>query len=281
MLRKETHKLPSAYKGTVQAVMTAGHGTPCADPRLEVVYTEGYAPEGLDVVSNAGVAVGINKDGFLEPATVKKDGEKVTPYGIIADCLLGTACMYGDAVPGEWDPVPTQFNGQATMGESLHQMTPTVYQAATLFEVGRSFKTTGKMAEIFKIKVGDLLRPISEAELEEALKDTLPEIKLGGKKLSAEKKKAFYKGMLVKFGSDISGITPKTANDLEMKCARVAAFVDPGHFENKVYNGQWCFEYDVQGPGTDGQSRNVWNGISEVRHNAEYTQYILQYYTSM
>ena len=64
---KATHKIPNAYRGSNNMILTSGNGTPPADPSLTVIYTEGFAPEGLGFVSGYGIAVGVNSKGYLQP----------------------------------------------------------------------------------------------------------------------------------------------------------------------------------------------------------------------
>lgn len=279
MLRKETHKLRGAYRGTANEVISSGNGTPCADPRLMVIMQEGFAPEGLDVVTNVGIAVGINDKGFLVPC----DGV-VTPYGIIAHALLGTACMYDDAEPGNFEIFPTQLNGAITMGETLHQLTPTIYQAHTLFDHGVAYKKTGASKALFEYQTGDLLRPIAKEEIEAAIADdTLPVLtKLfkGETKAKCPKTKAYYAGMLVKFGATITE-TPEGANEPKMKCARAARFRNPNSYRNYAYQGHWQFDYDLQPKSTEGNARHIFDMIADVLDNAEYEIKITEYYVTM
>jgi hypothetical protein len=276
MFRKETHKITSGFRGTVHEVMTSGHGTPYADPRLTIIEVEGYAPEGLDIVSNQSIAVGINKDGFLVPC----DGT-VTPYGIAAFPLLGTKCMYADAVPGDFSSYPTLTEGNLTMTETLHQLIPTVYQGHTLFEAGLAYKKEGASKDLFDYVTGDLLRPIATEEIEAAIADeTLPILFKGESAANCPKTKAMYAGTMVKFGAKIDA-TPEGANDARMKCARAAQFRNPGVYRNYAYKGHWAFDYDLQGPATEGLSRGVFKMIAPVLDNAEYAVKIAEYYVTM
>lgn len=279
MIRKETHKLRGALRGSVEKSMTSGFGTPCADPRLPIVMVEGYAPDGLDVVSNVGIAVGINDKGFLQPC----DGT-VVPYGIIAHALLGTACMWEDAVPGNFEIFPTQTNGAITGTEALHQLTPTVYQATILFDRGLAYKKTGVSKAIFEYGIGDILRPIAKAEIDAAIADdTLPVLaKLfkGETKANCPKTKAYYAGTLVKFGATITE-TPEGANDPKMACARAAQFRNPNSYRNYAYKGHWQFDYDLQGKSTEGNARHIFDMIADVIDNAEYEVKISEFYVNM
>ncbi|MGL5767913.1 MAG: hypothetical protein ACRCX8_19935 [Sarcina sp.] len=268
MLRKDTHKLRGAFRGTVHEVMTSGYGTPHADPALEVIFQEGFAPEGLPVVSNVGVAVGINEKGFLVPC----DGT-VIPYGIIAHALLGTASFAGE----KGILSPSQTNGQLTGTESLHQLTPTVYQAHTLFDAGVAFKTDGASAALFNYGTGALLRPIKKAEIDTAIADdTLPVLThlfAGETKANCPKTKAMYAGTMVKFDH--------ATDDPAQKCARAAQSRNPGSYRNFMYKGNWQFDYDLQGTTTEGQARHVFDMIGSVIDNAGYTKRVQEYYVVM
>lgn len=277
MIKKDTHKLTSGVRGTVHEVMTSGHGTPYADPRLPVIEVEGYAPEGLDVVSNQSIAVGINKDGFLAPC----DGT-ITPYGILGFPLLGTACMYEDAVPGDYSAFPTLTAGNITNGETLHQLIPTVFQGHTLFECGLAYKKDGASKALFEYATGDLLRPIAKEEIDAAIADeTLPLLYKGENKLNCPKTKAMYAGTLVKLGAELEGVTPEGANDAKMKCARAAQFRNTGAYNNYAYTGHWCFDYNLQGPATKGLSRGVFKMIETVIQNPAYATKIVEFYVTM
>ncbi|MGL6100450.1 MAG: hypothetical protein ACRC0G_12595 [Fusobacteriaceae bacterium] len=268
MLRKETHKLRGAFRGTVNEVMTSGYGTPHADPALQVIFTEGYAPEGLPVVSNVGIAVGINEKGFLVPC----DGV-VAPYGIVAHALLGTESFAG----ADGTLSPSQTNGVLTGTDSLHQLTPTVYQAHTLFDVGVAFKTAGASAALFDYKAGDLLRPISKTELDAAIADgTLPVLTNlfpNETVASCAKTKAMYAGTMVKFNF--------ATDDPKMKCARAAQTRNPGSYRNALYKTNWQFDYDLQGTSTEGQARHVFDMIGSVIDDAAFTVRIQEFYVVM
>lgn len=268
MLRKDTHKLRGAFRGTVHEVMTSGYGTPHADPALEVIFQEGYAPEGLPVVSNVGVAVGINEKGFLVPC----DGI-IAPYGIIAHALLGTASFAGE----EGTLSPSQTNGQLTGTDSLHQLTPTVYQAHTLFDAGVAYKKGTENAKLFNYVTGSLLRPIKTEEIDACIADgTLPVLThLFPKETiaSCPKTKAMYAGTMVKFDH--------TIDDPMQKCARAAQSRNPGSYRNFMYKGNWQFDYDLQGTTTEGQARHVFDMIGSVIDNAAYAVRIQEYYVVM
>ncbi|MGL5714759.1 MAG: hypothetical protein ACRCX2_17220, partial [Paraclostridium sp.] len=238
--------------------------TPYADPKLPVIAVEGYAPEGLDIVSNVSIAVGINTDGFLVPC----DGT-VVPYGIIAHPLLGTACMY--AADGR-----TIKNGMAGMTgtETLHQLIPTVYQGHTLFENGLAYKKDGGTKALFEYKTGDLLRPITKEEIETAIADeTLPILFDGESKVICPKTKAMYAGTMVKFDSEV--------DKAEMKCARAAQFRNPAIYNNYAYAGHFAHGYELQGPATQGLSRAVYSMIGPVLGNDLYEVKIAEYYVTM
>ena len=276
MQMKMTHKLASGFRGTFEGSVTAGNGVPYADPRLVVIRQEGFAPEGLDIVSNVSVAVGINDDGYLQPC----DGT-IPPHGILDRELLGTACMFDGVVPGNFSNLPSLTNGAFTNTEALHQLQPTVFQQDVLFEAGLSFKTAGASAVLFTLREGDLLRPIATAEINTAITDgTLP-VLFNEVIATCPKTKAFYAGKLVKFGAVVTDVTPVTANDYAMKCGRVGGFRDPAQYDHYAYQGHWAFDYDLQGPSTHGNARGVWNTIGSTYGNAEYTVRIVDFYATM
>lgn len=276
MQMMKTHKLASGFRGTFEGSITAGNGVPYADPRLVVIRQEGFAPEGLDIVSNVSIAVGVNADGFLQPC----DGV-IPPYGILDRELLGTACMYDNVEPGKFNNIPSLTNGAWTNTETLHQLQPTVFQQHVLFEAGLSFKTAGPSAKLFTLREGDLLRPIAKEEIDTCITDETLPVLFGEAKEACPKTKAFYAGKLVKFGESIAEVTPAKANDYCMKCARVGGFRDPAQYDNYAYQGHWVFDYDLQGPSTHGNARGVWNTISSTYGNAEYTVKIVDFYATM
>ncbi|MGL5315222.1 MAG: hypothetical protein ACRCX2_19735 [Paraclostridium sp.] len=268
MLRKDTHKLRGAFRGTVHEVMTSGYGTPHADPKLPVIFVEGYAPEGLPVVSNVGIAVGINENGFLVPC----DGT-MNPYGITAQALLGSASFAGD----KGVLSPSQLNGQITGTDALQQITPDVYQAHTLFDSGVAYKKDGASKALFEYKVSDLLRPITTAEIETAIgDDTLPVLTHlfpEETKAACPKTKAMYAGTMVKFDH--------ATDNPAQKCARAAQTRDCGSYRNFAYTGQWQFDYNLQGASTEGQARHVFDMIGSVINNPAYAVRIQEYYVVM
>ncbi len=269
MYKKETHKLATGYRGKAFEILTAGNqSAPYADPALTVISQEGFAPNGLDVVSSVSIAVGINSRGFLQPC----DG-KIKPYGVIAHSLLGTACIFEED-PTEYSSIPTLTNGALTGTESLHQLIPTVYQNCTLFEAGIAFKTDGASADLFKIEIGDLLRPITKEEIDAAIADeTLPILFKNETTSNCPKTKAVYAGKLVKFDS--------TKDDYAYKVGRAMAFRDPAQYDNIFYKGAFVFDYDLQGPSTAGNSRGVWNLIGPVYGKEGYTTTIMDFYVAI
>lgn len=269
MYKKETHKLANGYRGDALRVLTAGNqSAPYADPSLTVISQEWFAPDMLDVVSSVSIAVGINERGFLQPC----DG-KIKPYGVIAHSLLGTACMFEEDPTG-YSSIPTLTNGALTGTESLHHLIPTVYQNCTLFETGIAFKTDGASADLFNIQSGDLLRPITKEEIETAITDeTLPILFKGETTANCPRTKASYAGKLVKFDS--------TKDDHSYKVGRAMAFRDPAQYDNIFYKGAFAFDYDLQGPSTQGNARGVWNLIGPVYGKAGYTTTIMDFYVSI
>ncbi|MGL4998086.1 MAG: hypothetical protein ACRC5T_03885 [Cetobacterium sp.] len=268
MIQNSTHKLTSGFRGTFETgSMTAGNGVPFADPRLTVIRQEGFAPEGLDIVSNVSIAVQVNAEGYLVPANGTKN-----PYGILDRELLGTACMFKDVTPGDFSNIPTLTNGAFTNTETLHQIQPTVFQKNVLFETGLAFNPAGTKAALFVLELGDKLRPITDVEIVDALVDTLPAVKINGKVLTLDQLKAFYAGKLVK----ADNTTP-----IAQICGRVAGFRSPAQYDNFAYTGAFSFDYDLQGNGTHGQTRAIWNAIGNVFEDTKYTKTIVDFYATM
>lgn len=259
MFYKAGLKEINAYKGFAGEVLTSGSGTPMANPKLiEVMNVGGVAPEGLSIVSGAGVAVGIDTDGYLSPC----DGT-IVPYGIIGLPLRSTKHLSGQK---------DTYNSANGM-DDLHGLTPTVYQHNALFQKGYSYKKDGATKALFEFKVGDLLRPITETEISTAIgDDTLP-VLFGESKTTCPKTKAYYAGTLVKFNG---------ASDAhEMKCARISNIVAGNAFNHIPYISNNCFDYDIQGRNTKGTSRNVWTSIGEKFEDANYISKIVEYYVTM
>ena len=254
MYKRDTHKLPTAYKGSVQNVATPGQGVPMADPALTVIAHENaFAGGGLDVVSNVGIAVGINANGYLAPC----DGRDIKPFGIIANPLLGTA---------EIDSA-----GYLGGAETIHQVTPTVYQENCLFEVGIAYDATAVtgLTGIFDIKPGDCLRPMTTAEVAAAVADgTLPSV-LG----TAALNEAFYAGTLVKWMA--------ATDAADQICGRALSMESPGVYEVDAYQ-TYTYGYDTQGEETKGHHRGVWNVIGRGdAQDAKYTKKIMNFKVSL
>lgn len=281
MLNKtHTHKEPLGYRGTAKEVVSAGDGVPYANPLLPVIMTLQYLPEGLGLVTSPSIAVGLDKKGYLVPA-----GGEVKPMGIIGKCLRSTAPLWAEMWDGEEEltddnlpefcSVPSLTNGVLTGMDDLHGLIPTVYQHGALFERGYAWKKEGASKALFEFTVGSKLRPITKEEIETAVgDDTLPPL-FGEKKENCPKTKAYYAGMLVNFNAATD------SDKIDMICARVGGFRNPAQYDNAVYNDGFIFDYDMQGPGTNGQSRNVWNSISTVYGNAEYVTKIVDFYVTM
>lgn len=281
MLNKtHTHKEPLGYRGTAKEVVSAGDGVPYANPFLPVIMTLQFLPEGLGLVTSPSIAVGIDKKGYLAPA-----GGEIKPIGIIGKCLRSTAPLWAEMWDGEeeltadnlpeFSSVPSLTNGVLTGMDDLHGLIPTVYQHGALFERGYAWKKEGTSKALFEFTVGSKLRPITSEEIETCITDdTLPPL-FGEKKTSCPKTKAYYAGMLVNFDP------AKDTDKIDMICARVGGFRNPAQYDNAVYNDGFIFDYDMQGPGTNGQSRNVWNSISTVYGNAEYVTKIVDFYVTM
>ena len=279
MLNKtHTHKEPIAYRGSAHSVVSAGNGVPYANPFLPTIMTLQYLPEGLDLVTSPGIAVGIDKKGYLAPA-----GGDIVPMGIIGICLRSTAPLWrqmwdgeeeltADNVP-EFCSIPSLTNGALTGMDDLNGLIPNVYQHGALFERGYAWKKDGDSKDLFDFKVGSKLRPITKEEIETAVTDeTLPAL-FGEKKTSCPRTKAYYAGMLVKFDSE--------KDKLEMACARLGGFRHPSQYDNPIYNDGFIFDYDMQGPSTAGQSRNVWNSIEAVYNDEKYEKVIVDFYVTM
>ena len=280
MLNTHTHKEPVAYRGTAKEIVSAGNGVPFANPLLPTIFTLGFLPNGLDLVTSPGIAVGVDKKGYLVPA-----GDDVKPMGISSYCLRSTKPLFDqmctseealsdDNLP-EFCSVPSLTNGVLTGMDDLQGLTPQVYQHGALFERGYAYKTEGTSAKLFKFTVGSKLRPINKTEIDTAINDdTLPPL-FGEKKTSCPKTKAYYAGMLVLFN-------PATDSDkIDMICARVGGFRNPAQYDNMVYTDGFAFGADMQGPSTHGQSRNVWNSIGPVYKKEGYTTIIVDYYVTM
>jgi hypothetical protein len=253
MYKRETHKMATAYKGSVENVASPGQGVPMADPALVIVgHENAFAGDGLDIVSNVGIAVGINANGYLAPC----DGADIKPFGIVANPLLGTARIVGSSYLGG--------------AETTHQVTPTVYQENVLFEVGMAHDATGVVAltGIFDIKVGDCLRPITTAEVAAAVADgSLPQVLD-----TVEKTKAFYAGTLVKW------IAATDAAD--QICGRALSIEAPGVYEVDAYQ-TYTYGYDIQGEATLGHHRGVWNVIGGEAQDAKFTKKIINFKVSL
>lgn len=287
MLRKETHREPIGFRGHVERVVSAGFGTPYARPTLTAWTTLGFAPEGVDLVTSPAIAVGIDKNGYLVPAGTKSgnDGqgsaakELVKPYGIIGFPLRGMKKFMEFLTPKGQPMDDEHLNaypgilpcmGQLTGAQDLHSITPTVYQESALFQRGYAYDTTKTgYTALFEFAPGDLLRPIHEDELAELINQDVILPLFGETKADCPKTKAYFAGMLVKFGAEITGKSAEAQemNKPEFKCARVAAVQNAMSWNNIVYAGNDCFDYEIQGRDTNGASINVWNSISSAFEN--------------
>ena len=281
MLNKtHTHKEPLGYRGTAKEVVSAGDGVPYANPLLQPIFTLQFLPEGLELVTSPSIAVGIDDKGYLVPA-----GGDVKPMGLISRCLRSTAPLFramlkeGETIDEhnlpEFCSVPSLTNGVLTGMDDLHGLIPTVYQHGHMFQRGYAWKKDGDSKALFEFKVGSKLRPITKEEIDTAVgDDTLP-VLFGEEKGTCPRTKAYYAGMLVNFD-------PKKDQDkIDMICARLAGFLNPAQFDNPVYNDGFIYDYDMQGPETSGQSRNVWNSIGGVYKDPEYKKIIVDFYPTM
>lgn len=267
MTRKETHKIPNGFRGDAIQICSPGNGIPCADPKLTVLWTEGFAPEGLDIVSGTSIAVGINKRGYVQPAD-----ETVKPIGMVGMPLLGTKCLFTDTKEKEYAGLGSPSSGSLNYAETMSQLTPTVYQRGTMFQMGIAYKNDGATKALFEIESGDALRVIKSTEIKTSVEDgTLPILFAGEEATSGNYPKtlAMYAGRLVKWNSE----TDKADEII----ARAMAERDPVQYDNYAYNGAFAYKYDLQGPATKGQSRDVFNYIGVVFGKKEYTTTILDF----
>lgn len=279
MLNKtHTHKEPNGYRGLAKEVTSAGDGVPYANPFLDVIFTLQFLPEGLDLVTSPSIAVGVDEKGYLVPA-----GGDVKPMGLISKCLRSTAPLFkAQLKPGEtltkdnlpdFCSIPSLTNGALTGMDDLHGLIPTVFQHGHLLSRGYAWKKDGASKALFEFKVGSKLRPITPEELETAIADDTLPVLFGETKDACVKTKAYYAGMLVNFDT--------TKDPVDMICARLAGFRSPAQYDNDVYADGFIFDYDMQGPGTKGQSRNVWNSIEVVYGNKDYATIIADFYPTM
>lgn len=279
MLNKtHTHKEPIGYRGTAKEVVSAGDGVPYANPLLQPIWTLQFLPEGLDLVTSPAIAVGIDDKGYLVPA-----GGEIKPMGIISKCLRSTAPLFkakmkeGETITEDnlppFSSIPSLTNGALTGMDDLHGLIPTVFQHGHLFTRGYAWKKDGASKALFEFKVGSKLRPITQEEIETAIGDDTIPVLFGEKKENCPKTKAYYAGMLVNFDS--------AKDPVDMICARLGGFRNPAQYDNDVYNDGFIFDYDMQGPSTNGQSRHVWNSISTVYDNKEYIKTIADFYVTM
>lgn len=271
MIKKDTHKIPNGYLGEAKQVLTPGNGMPCADPSLEVVRVEGFAPLGLDLVSGTSIAVGINEKGYLQPAS-----EKVLPIGVVGQPLIGTKQLFADTEePEAYLDGCNPNGGFVNYAESLAQLTPTVFQRNTLFKAGVAFKTKGENKALFEVKPGDCLRVIKTAEIETAIgNETLPVLFKGEDKSGEHKKTAaMYAGRLVKWDPE-----KDKAHEI---VGRVVAVMSPKQYDNYGYKGASAFGADIQGPATRGLSRDVHNYLFKTLDNKEFTNTIIEFVVTL
>ena len=274
MISGHTHKLPQGYKGTAISVISPGEGARMANPSLPVIFSLGFAPEGMDLVSSPATIVGLDDKGFTSPC----DG-KILPFGVVGECLRGTHSLFPEVTnAGSVKPyagVPSLMHGKLTgFEDGIQTITPTIYQAEALFERGYSYKTSGASAKLFKFAVGCMIRPITKEEIETAIgDDTLPVVVKGESKTNCPRTKAWYAGMPVVFDPETDSIVQKVG--------RVASLINPARYNNGIHNDGWCFDYDLQGPGTAGNSRNVWMSIGSTFEDAEYTKSIIEFWVTM
>lgn len=274
MTSGHTQKLPQGYKGTAKSVITPGAGTRMANPLLPVVFSLGFAPEGLDLVSSPAIIVGLDKKGYTVPC----DGS-MAPFGIMDECLRGTKSLFpevtNDGDLPAYAGVPSLMHGKLTgFEEGIKTINPTIYQAEALFERGYSYKTEGTSAKLFKFEVGCMVRAITKEELEAAIADeTLPVLVKGETKENCPRTKGWYAGMPVVFDPEKDPIVQKVG--------RIASVTNPAIYNNGIHNDGWCFDYDMQGPSTKGNSRNVWMSIGSTFEDKAYTKAIIEFWVTM
>ena len=274
MISGHTHKLPQGYKGTAISVISPGDGARMANPMLPVVFSLGYAPEGMDLVSSPSIIVGLDKKGYTVPC----DGS-MAPFGVMDECLRGTKSLFPEVtqeseVP-EYAGVPSLMHGKVTgLEEGIATITPRIFQAQALLERGYSYKTDGASAKLFKFTVGSMIRAITKEELDTAITDdTLPILVKGETKENCPRTKGWYAGMPVVFDPENDPIVQKVG--------RVASLINPARYNNGIHNDGWCFDYDLQGSGTKGNSRNVWMSVGSTFDNEDYTKTIIEFWVTM
>lgn len=274
MISGHTHKLPQGYKGTAKSVLSPGDGARFANPLLPTVFSLGFAPEGLDLVSSPSIIVGLDEKGYTVPC----DGS-MSPFGVIDECLRSTRTLFPEVTQDSELPVysgvPSLTHGHLTgLEDGIKTITPTIYQAQALFERGYSYKTDGASAALFQFKVGSMIRAITKDELDTAIADeTLPILVKGETVENCPRTKAWYAGMPVVFDP--------AKDSIVQKVGRVASLTNPARYNNGIHNDGWCFDYDLQGPGTKGQSRNVWMSIGSTFDNKDYTKTIIEFWVTM
>lgn len=267
MIKKETHKIPNGFRGDAIQICSPGNGMPCADPSLTVLWTEGFAPEGLDIVSGTSIAVGINAKGYLQPAN-----ETVKAIGVTGFPLFGTKCFFTDAKEGDYSGIGSPSNGALNYAETMSQITPIVYQRGTMFQMGIAYKKAGSSKALFELNPGDALRVIKTTEINTAVEDgTLPILFAGEEASSGKypKTAAMYAGRLVKWNSD--------SDKADEIVARAMAHRNPTQYNNYAYAGGFAYGHDIQGPATKGQSRDVFNYIGTTIDKADYINTILDF----
>lgn len=269
MIKKDTHKIPNGFAGDAFQIASPGHGIPCADPKLPVLWTEGFAPEGLDIVSGTSIAVGINDKNFLEPAS-----ETVKPIGFVAQPLLGTKCVFKDYTKGKagYSGIGSPSEGALNYAETMAQLTPVVYQQLVLLKMGMAYKKEGTTKEIFEIKPGDALRVIKSTEITTSVEDgTLPILFAGEKNTSGQypKTKAMYAGRLVKWNAE-----KDKADEIVAKALGV---MNPKAFDNYAYAGGFAMGADIQGPATRGLSRDIYNYIGTCLDKKDFITSIIEF----
>lgn len=266
-MKFETFQIPNGFRGDAIQVASPGNGIPCADPKLTVLYSQQIPGAVLDIVSGTAIAVGVNENGYLEPAS-----EKIAPIGIIDTPLLGTAQFATDKPMDEkYSGIGCATSGAPNYGLTLDQITPRVYQRNVMFQMGIAYKTDGETKALFEIKSGDCLRVIKTEEIEASIKDETLPILFAGETASGDHKKtaAMYAGRLVKWDAE-----KDKAHEI---AGRAMMHRNPVQYDNYVYEGDWAYGMDIQGPATKGLSRDVFNMIGTVLNKKEYTKTILDF----
>lgn len=264
MINESTVQIPSGFRGDAIQVSSPGNGIPCANPKLKPLYTQQvHGNKVVDIVTGTSIAIGVDEEGFTVPAN-----EKVKPIGVADIPLIGTAPFFTEVKPGVYAGVGAPNKGYANYGVTLEQVTPRLYQGNALFQMGISYKKDGASKALFEIAPGDCLRAIKSTEIETAITDgTLPILFQGETVGDHTKTAGIYAGRLVKWDS--------ASDKADEIIARAMLHRDPKAYDTYFYEGDWGFGYEVQGPGTRGQARDIFNYIGTTFDDDDYIKTIL------